>query len=77
MRYLHCCPGFLVMQKNDLIGKPRLISNFLMSPNNCNTHIADVSGSKSNHAMKLSQLIKHNVRNIILRKLSKKKEQGD
>ena len=27
----HCCPDFLVMQKNDLIGKLRLISNFLTS----------------------------------------------
>ena len=27
----HCCPDFLVMQKNNLIGKLKLISNFLTS----------------------------------------------
>ena len=27
----HCCPDFLVIQKNNLIGKLKLISNFLTS----------------------------------------------
>ena len=36
--------------------------------NNCNTHIAQSSGSKGNHAMKFGQLIDCNMRNIFLEK---------
>ena len=39
---------------------------------NCNTHILDISGSKSNQAIKLGQLIDSNKVNIFLKKLCRK-----
>ena len=39
---------------------------------NCNTHILDISGSKSNQAIKLGQLIDSDKVNIFLKKLCRK-----
>ena len=72
-RYLNFCLDFLVMSKNALIRKTRLISKFMTSQPGYQTTIAihiltNISRSKSNQAMKFGQLIEHNMRNIFLKK---------
>ena len=69
-RYLNFCLDFLVMYKNGLIRKIRLISKFMTSQPRKETtaiHILPyISGSKDNQTMKFGQLIKSNMRNIFL-----------
>ena len=36
--------------------------------NNCNTHIANISGSKGNQTMKFGQVIEYNMWNILVEK---------
>ena len=61
-RYLSFCLDFLVMYRNGLIKKTRLISNFMTS------QPGYISSSKSNQIMKFGQLIECNMRNIFLLK---------
>ena len=69
-RYFSFCLDCLVIQQNDLIRKIRLISNFMMSQpgqQTIVTHILpNISISKSNHTIKLGQLIECNLTNIFL-----------
>ena len=69
-RYLTFCCDFLVMQKNSLIRKMRLISKFMTSQPWKQTiamHLLpNTSRSKGNQTMRLDQLIRHNIRNIFL-----------
>ena len=72
-RYLNFCLDFLIMSKNALIRKIRLISKFMTSQPGYQTIIAihiltNISKSKSNEVMKFGQLIEHNMRNIFLEK---------
>ena len=68
-RYLNFCLDFLVMQKNDLIRKIRLILKFMTSQPGQQTiaiHVlTNISKSKDNQAMKFGQLIEYNMKNII------------
>ena len=60
------------MQKNDLIGKIRLISKFLASQPGkqaISIHILpSISKSKGNQTMKFGQLVEYHMRNILLEK---------
>ena len=71
-RYLSFCLDFLVMYKNSLIRKMRLISKFISSQtwlaNNCNTHVAQYLRGKGNQTMTFGQLIEFNMRNIFVEK---------
>ena len=73
LKFLNFCLDFLVMQKNDLIRKIKLISKFMTSqPGKHMTAIHKlliVSRSKGNQTMKFGQLIKYNMRKIFLEKL--------
>ena len=66
------CLDFLVIQKNGLIIKIRLISKFMTSKSGKQTiaiHILpNISRSKGNQAMKLCLLVEYNKRNIFLEK---------
>ena len=68
-------------RKNGSIRKIRLISKFITSQPGEQTiaihMLSKISGSKSNQAMKLGQLIDYNKRNTFLQKLCKKMRQGD
>ena len=68
MRYLHFCPDFMVMLKNGLIRKLWLISKLMLSQKGQQIIaiqiLPNISSSKGNQAIKLGQLIKHNIRNI-------------
>ena len=68
-------------RKNGFIRKIRLISKFITSQPGEQTiaihMLSKISGSKSNQAMKLGQLIDYNKRNTFLQKLCKKMRQGD
>ena len=68
MRYLHFCPDFIVMLKNGLIRKLWLISKLMLSQKGQQIItiqiLPNISSSKGNQAIKLGQLIKHNIRNI-------------
>ena len=71
-RYLNFCLDFLLMWKNGLIRKIRLISKFVTSQP-CQKAIAihiltSISSSKDNQVMKLGQLIEYNMRNIFIEK---------
>ena len=63
---------FLVMPKNGLIRKTRLISKFMTSQRGLQTiaiqNLANISRSKGNQTMKLGQLIQYNMRTIFLEK---------
>ena len=78
LRFFH---DFLVIQKKRLDQKDKV--NFKMHDvkgcltKNCNTHIANILGSKSNQAMKLGQLIDYKKRNIFFSKIMQKMRQGD
>ena len=67
LRYLHFCLDFMVI-RNGLIRRFRLISYFIMSQAGQQTviiHILpNISASKDNQSMKLSQLIEYIVRKI-------------
>ena len=71
-RHLSFCLEFLVMYRNDLIKKIRLISNFMTSQPSQQTiliHILpNITRSKGNQTMKFRQLIECNMRNIFLEK---------
>ena len=69
-KYLNFCFNFLVMQKNSLIRKIRLISKiFNVTLETIAIHIlANISRSKGNQTIKCDQLIEHNMRNIFLEK---------
>ena len=68
MRYLHFCPDFMVMLKIGLIRKLWLISKLMLSQKGQQIIaiqiLPNISSSKGNQAIKLGQLIKHNIRNI-------------
>ena len=68
MRYLHFCPDFMVMLKNGLIRKLWLISKLMLSQKGQQIIaiqiLPNISSSKGNQAIKLGQLIKHNIRNF-------------
>ena len=72
LRYLPLCPDFLVLNKNGLIRKLRLISKFLTSqvgPQIITKHIlSNISRSKCNQTMKFNQLIEYDKQNIFLEK---------
>ena len=57
---------FLVIYKNNLIRKIRLISKFMTSQPAINI-LLNISRSKGNHTMKPSQVIEYNMRNILLK----------
>ena len=69
-RYLSFCLDFLVMYRNGLIKKIRLISNSMTSQTGSETiviHILpNISRSKGNQTVKFSQLIECNMRNVFL-----------
>ena len=69
-RYLSFCLDFLVMYRNGLIKKIRLISNSMASQTGSETivmHILpNISRSKGNQTVKFSQLIECNMRNVFL-----------
>ena len=69
-KYLNFCFNFLVMQKNSLIRKIRLISKiFNVTLETIAIHIlTNISRSKGNQTIKCDQLIEHNMRNIFLEK---------
>ena len=69
-KYLNFCFNFLVMQKNSLIRKIRLISKiFNITLETIAIHIlTNISRSKGNQTIKCDQLIEHNMRNIFLEK---------
>ena len=71
-RYLNFCLEISVMQKNALIRKIRLISEFMTSQPGKQTieiHIVlNISRRKDNQKMKFVRLIKYNMRNIFLEK---------
>ena len=71
-RYLSFCLDFLVMQKNNLIRKIRLTSNFVTSRSSSQTMaiqmLINISISKGNQKMKFGELIEFNARNIFLEK---------
>ena len=72
LRYLNCF-YILVMKKNSLIRKIRLISKFLTSQAGKHTIVMhmlpNILRSKGNQTMKLDQLTEYNMRNILLEKL--------
>ena len=72
-RYLNFCLDFLVMCKNSLIGKIRLISNFVTSLPGKQTialhTLSNIPRSKCSQAMKLGQVIEYVMRNIFLEKI--------
>ena len=75
-RYLNCLE-FLVVQKNGLIRKMRLILKFMMTQPGKQTiaiHILLNTRSKDNQTMKFGQLIEYDMREIFLvpRRFSKK-----
>ena len=57
---------FLVIYKNNLIRKIRLISKFMTSQPAINI-LLNISRSKGNHTMKPGQVIEYNMRNILLK----------
>ena len=69
-RYLNFCLDFLVMYKMGLIKKIRLISKFITShlgEQKIAIHIlTNISRNKANHAIRFSQLLEYNIRNIFL-----------
>ena len=69
-RYLSFCLDFLVMYRNGLIKKIRLISNSMTSQTGSETiviHILpNISRSKGNQTVKFTQLIECNMRNVFL-----------
>ena len=71
-RYFNFCFDFLVMYKNGLIRKIRLISKYMTSQQGKQTmaiHILpNISRNKGNQTMKFAQLIEYNMRNIFLEK---------
>ena len=71
-RYLSFCLGLLVMYKNGLIRKIRLISKFMTSQLSklaTAIHILpNISRSKDNQTMKSGQLIECNIKNIFVEK---------
>ena len=71
-RYLSFYLNFLVMYKNGLIKKKRLIANFMTSQPGYQTiviHILpNISRSIGNQTMKFGQLLECNIRNIFLEK---------
>ena len=79
-RYLNFCLEFLVMQKNDLIRRIRLISKFMMPQPGKQTiaiHILlNNSISKGNQAMKIS-LLKECNRSIVFLEKSYAKYNGE
>ena len=66
------CADFLVMYKNDLIMKLRLILKFMMPQAGkqiLTIHILlNISRERRNQAMKFGQLIEYDMRNIFLTK---------
>ena len=76
IKIFNLCLHFLIMQKNDLIRKIRLISKFTTSQPGKQTiaiHILHhIPRSKRNQTMKFGQLIEYNMRNIFLKKWSAK-----
>ena len=66
---LNFCPVFLVMQKNGLIRRLRLISKFMTSQTGkqiITTHILpNISRTKNNQTMKFGHAIEYNTRNIV------------
>ena len=71
-RYLNFCIDFLVVYKNDLIRKIKLISKFKWSqPGKQITAInilATISRSKGNQTIKFGQLIEYYIKSIFLKK---------
>ena len=71
-RYLNVCLYFLVMNKNGLIKKARLISTFMTSergkPTTTIYILPNISKSKRSQIMKFGQLMEYNMRNIFLEK---------
>ena len=69
---LNFCLDFLVLYKNGLISKIRLISKFMTSNYGQQTiaiHILfNISSNKDNQTMKFGQLVACNIRNILLEK---------
>ena len=66
------CLEFLVMSRNGLIRKIRLISKFMTSQPGYQTIsiqiLTNISRSKANQAMKFGQLTEYSMRNIFLEK---------
>ena len=71
-RHLRFCLDFLVMYKNGLIRKTRLILKFMTSQTGEQTlvihKLPNISRSKANQTMKFGQLIEYNMRNIFVEK---------
>ena len=69
-KYLNFCFNFLVMQKNSLIRKIRLISKiFNITLETIAIHIlTNISRSKGNQTIKCDQLIEYNMRKNFLEK---------
>ena len=74
--YLSFCLDFLVMKKNGLIRKARLISKFMASQPGSQTFLIhllpNISRSKGNQTIKFCQLIECNKRNTFVEKPYKK-----
>ena len=72
-KYLSFCLDFLVMKKNSLIRKIKLISKFMTSQSGKQTiaiHILpNTSRSKGSHTMEFGQFIEYNIGNIFLEKI--------
>ena len=72
-KYLSFCLDFLVMCKNGLIEKTRLISRFMTSQRGTQTvaiHILpNISRSKGNQTNKYGQLIEYSMRNTFIEKI--------
>ena len=79
--YLNFCPDILVMQKNVLLRKLRLISKFMTSQNGkqiIKIHILhNILRSKDNQAMEFGQLIEYTMRIYFFSKAMQKMSQGD
>ena len=72
LKYLHFCLDVLFMQKNGLVRKIRLISNFMRSQTGkqiITIHILpDISRCRGNQTVKFDQLIKYNMSSIFIKK---------
>ena len=71
-RYLSFCLNFLLMYRNDLMKKIRLISNFMTSQAGQQTTVIhiflNIQRSRGNQTIKFGQLIECNMTNIFLKK---------
>ena len=67
-RYLSFCFDFLVIYKNSLIRKVRLISKFIKQTTAIHI-LSNISRNKGVQKSKFGPLIEHNMRNIFVKKI--------